>query len=307
MILFLFILTILLMILLGYVLHSRNQRIQKINEVLLDIRNGQYNRQIRLNTSNRTFTILAENLNGLIEDFKETMNRAQYLEQVRKQMISNISHDLRTPLTAMLGYIDALQHDNSLTEEDRRAYLKILSDKGEFLTRLIHDLFELVKLEETKGPPREDRIQLNELLKEEVLQLYHAFIEEGIHPELIIPGEPIYVVGDAVSLRRVFSNLLTNALQYGKDGREIGIRLWKADNKAWVEIWDRGRGIQPEDLPFVFERLYTGVDSRNSSLQGTGLGLTITKMLVEQHRGSITVSSEPNRKTVFTFYVPLQS
>ncbi len=303
---FLYILLITLIVILSCVLYSRNKLIRKMNEVLLDIRNDQYNRHIRLNTSNRTFSVLAENLNGLIQDFKESMNRTQYLEQVRKQMISNISHDLRTPLTAMLGYIDALQHDSSLTEEERHVYLNILSEKGEFLTRLIHDLFELVKLEETKGSLCQDQIQLNELLKEEVLQLYHAFIEEGIQPELTIPEEPIYVFGDAVSLRRVLSNLLTNALHYGKDGRVIGVRLWKADNKAWVEIWDRGRGIKPEDLPFVFERLYTGVDSRNTSLQGNGLGLTITKMLIEQHRGSITVSSEPNRKTAFTFYLPLQ-
>ncbi|MFD0710874.1 sensor histidine kinase [Paenibacillus sp. GCM10027626] len=304
---FLFILMISLIVLLSSVLHSRNKQIRKMNEVLLDIRNGQYNRHIRLNFSNRTFSVLAENLNGLIQDFKESINRAQYLEQVRNQMILNISHDLRTPLTAMLGYIDALQHESGLTEEDRQAYLNILSNKGEFLTRLINDLFELVKLEETKGPSREDRIPLNELVKEEVLQLYHAFTEEGIQPNLIIPEEPIYVVGDAVSLRRALSNLLTNALRYGNDGREIGIRLWKTDNKAWVEIWDRGRGIKPEDLPFVFERLYTGVDSRNTSLQGTGLGLTITKMLIEQHRGNITVNSEPNRKTAFTFCLPLQS
>ena len=303
----LFVLTISLIAILSSVLYSHKKRIQKMNEVLLDIRNGQYNRHIRLNTSNRSFAVLAENLNGLIGDFKESMNRAQYLERVRKQMISNISHDLRTPLTAMLGYIDALQHDSSLTEEERRSYLRILSDKGEFLIRLIHDLFELVKLEETKGPIRQEPLHLNELLKEEVLQLYQPFMEEGIEPELIIPEEPIVVVGDAVSIRRALSNLLVNALQYGKDGREIGIRLWKADNKAWVEIWDRGRGIQPEDLPFVFERLYTGVDSRNTSLQGNGLGLTIAKMLIEQHRGNITVSSEPNRKTAFTFFLPLQS
>lgn len=303
---FLGILAISLIALLSTVLHAYNNQIRKINAVLLDIRNGQHNRHIRLNDANRIFSELAENLNGLIDDFKASINRIQYLEQVRKQMISNISHDLRTPLTAMLGYIDALQHESGLTEEDRKAYLKILSNKCEFLTRLIQDLFDLVKLEEMKEPRREAPVLLNELIREELLQLYHVFTDEGIQPTLIIPKEPIFVSGDAVGLRRAIFNLLINALRYGKDGREIGIRLWKEGTMAWVEIWDRGRGIKPEDLPFIFERLYTGIDSRNTSLQGTGLGLTITKMLIEQHRGQITVSSEPNRKTAFTFCLPLQ-
>jgi len=304
---FLSVLTITAILLLVSILHFQNRQIKKMNEILLDIRGGQHNRQFRLRTSNRALSIFAESLNGLIQDFHGATNRAKYLEQVRKQMISNISHDLRTPLTAMLGYIDALQQGSGLTAHDRQTYLNILSNKGEYLARLINDLFELVKLEEMTTLRRRDQIKMNELIKEEVLQLYHAFTEAGIQPELVIPEEPIYVIGDADNLRRVLSNLLTNALHYGKDGREIGIRLWRADNKAWVEIWDRGRGIKPEDLPFVFERLYTGVDSRNTSLQGTGLGLTITKMLIEQHRGGITASSEPNRQTVFTFFLPLQS
>lgn len=284
---------------------SRSRLLQKINDTLLDIRSGQRNRVFRLHTSDRAVLELAENLNGLVQDFNEAQYRANESERARKQMISNLSHDLRTPVTAMLGYIDELRHDSTLTEDERTEYLNIISDKGEHLSRLIQDLFALAKLEETKGPERYDRIHLNELVHQEVLQLYIAFTEAGIKPELRIPKQPIYVSGCADSLRRVLSNLLTNAIRYGKEGREIGVSVWTEENKAWVEVWDRGAGIRADDLPYVFDRLYTGADSRNPSLQGTGIGLTVAKMLIEQHGGDITASSIPYQKTAFTFYLPL--
>lgn|GEM_PF-3444088 len=108
-----------------------------------------------------------------------------------------------------------------------------------------------------------------------------------------IPDAPLYVRGDAAYLRRILNNLLTNALRYGLDGKEIGIGLREDPGLVWVDVWDRGKGILAQDLPHIFERLYTGEASRNTSLRGTGLGLTIAKNLVEKQGGRITVTSTP--------------
>lgn len=152
-----------------------------------------------------------------------------------------------------------------------------------------------------------ETIVLNELLKEEVLKFYHDFTEAEIEPQINIPDEPVFIQGEVQGVRRILSNLLSNALRYGKDGKKVGVDLWKENGKAWISVWDEGKGIKEADLPYIFERLYTGEQSRNPSLQGSGLGLTIAKSLVEKHHGEIFAQSQPFVKTAFTFYIPAKS
>jgi signal transduction histidine kinase len=142
---------------------------------------------------------------------------------------------------------------------------------------------------------------LTKAVQEALVGFYPDFTKAEITPVVDISDAPYYVRGDAASLRRVLDNLLSNALRYGQDGGEIGIAFHEESRFVWVEVWDRGKGISAEDLPHVFERLYTGEASRNASLRGTGLGLTIAKKLVEKQGGQITVSSTPGERTVFCF------
>ncbi|MDI3329075.1 MAG: HAMP domain-containing sensor histidine kinase [Alicyclobacillaceae bacterium] len=268
-----------------------------------DIRQGNLNRRFHVHTSHRLLQQLGGALNGLVDQFQRMSERTLYLEEARKRMISNMSHDLRTPLTSLLGYVEALQRDGNLTAEEAAQYLDIIAAKGRRMAELVEEFFELAKLEAEDEPIQLQKINLCEQVREAVLSFYHQFMQAGITPDLQIPEEPLYVRGDSNSIERIMNNLLANALRYGKDGGVIGVAVREEADRVRVDVWDRGRGIAEKDLPFIFDRLYTGEASRNAMLQGTGLGLTIAKKLVERQQGEIAVSSVPDEKTTFSFWL----
>lgn len=279
-------------------------QVKKITRITREIQNGKLNLRYRLRTSQRDLEELGGELNRLVDYFQDAFERTKFLEEERKRMIANISHDLRTPLTSLLGYLDALQHDATLTAEEKEAFLRIAAEKGNALLALLQEFFELARLEADDSEPELQRVNLAEIVPEVLLGFYPDFVKAAITPVVEIPDAPLYVRADAAYLRRILNNLLSNALRYGGDGKEIGIGLREEPGLVWVDVWDRGKGISAHNLPHVFERLYTGEASRNTALRGTGLGLTITKNLVEKQGGRITVTSRPNEKTIFSFCLP---
>ncbi|MCR8842601.1 HAMP domain-containing histidine kinase [Paenibacillus sp. SC116] len=255
----------------------------------------------RLLTPHKPVEDLGGELNRLIDYFQKTFDRTQFLEDERKQMIANISHDLRTPLTSLLGYLEALSSDSTLTVEEKNNFIRIVSDKGNLLMERLQDFFELAKLEADDSQSELVEVNLTGILQEVLVEFYPNFQKAAITPIVNIPDSPLYVMSNQIQLRRVIENLMSNALRYGLDGKEVGVAVREQSDYVWVDIWDRGKGISPQDLSRVFERFYTGAASRNQSLRGTGLGLTITKSLVEKQGGQITVSSIVGGITVFSF------
>lgn len=290
-------LVIVLLIVKNY--HYRRQ-LSKINDIIVQIKQGNFNQRFRIQTNNHLLQELSGNLNRLIDNFQNTFERVKYLEDSRKQMISNISHDLRTPLTSLLGYIDMLQNEEDLTPEEVDNYLEIVRNKGEHLSRLLQDFFEFSKLEAQDTLVKFNKVDIKARVEEIVLNFYQDFVNAGITPEISMPDQPVYVWGDDNSIERVLSNLLSNALKYGKDGKVIGLNLKEDEDKVLLEVWDRGKGIKEEDLPHIFDRLYTGESSRNEKMRGSGLGLTIAQKLIEQINGEIGVTSIPGEKTTFS-------
>jgi signal transduction histidine kinase len=164
---------------------------------------------------------------------------------------------------------------------------------------------DLARLEEDNTVLSLTRIDLAELIRTTLLDFYPDFMERSITPAVLMPDKSMYVNGNADALRRMLDNLIANALRYGADGKEIGVGVREEAQFAVVDIWDTGKGISAEDLPHIFERLYTSELSRNTSLRGTGLGLTIAKTLIEKQGGTITAASIPGEKTVFSFSLPM--
>jgi two-component system, OmpR family, phosphate regulon sensor histidine kinase PhoR len=265
-----------------------------------EIRAGNLNLRYRLRVSQKSFLNLGGELNRLIEQVQANEDRIQFLEDERKRMIANISHDLRTPLTSLLGYMEALRSDATLTTEERNDFIRIASDKGNALLERLQEFFELAKLEEGDSHIELQRVNINDIVQEVLVGFYLEFQKVSLTPTIDIPDTPLHVMGDRTYLRRVFENLLSNALRYGRGGGEIGIRIREEQDLFWVDVWDCGQGISPRDLQRVFERFYTGESSRNAALRGSGLGLTITKHLVERQGGRIVASSKPGEKTVFS-------
>lgn len=239
-------------------------------------------------------------INQLLEDKQKTIVQYTKTQRSMKKMLTNISHDLKTPLTVVLGYIETIQHDPHMDAEERNRLLGKVQAKTYEIVELIHTFFDLAKLESGDKEIPLTRIQMNEVCKDNILQFYEMVQARGVKAVIDIPEQPIFALGNGEALDRVLNNLLSNALQYGAEGKIIGLSLSTDENSVYVEVWDQGQGIKEQDQELVFERMYTLEDSRNKSFQGSGLGLTISKRLVEVMGGEISLYSEPFVKTAFT-------
>lgn len=277
----------------------QNIKIGKISRALMEIISGNFNERIKFHDYNKSVKNLIINLNRLIDKFQEIAEINRQYEDDRKKMISNISHDLRTPLTSMLGYVEMLQTDTSLSLNEEKEYLEVIETKGEVLRRLIDEFFSLSKIDSDDINFEFKEIDITEVTRQCILSFLKDFEAEEITPVIEIPEKEIYITADEKSINRILQNIISNSLKYGSHGKVIGISLKENKNNVTIEIWDKGKGIKEEDLPYIFERLYTGEKSRNSHLKGSGIGLTIVKKLIEKHNGKIEVESLPYEKTTF--------
>ncbi|MFS0556559.1 sensor histidine kinase [Brevibacillus sp. 179-C9.3 HS] len=278
-----------------------NRQVAKVSARLEEIRQGDINQRIRIPTTRKSMNQLGASINRLIGDFQQNIEKLHLLESERKKMIAHLSHDLRTPLTAILGYVEMMQHDQTLAEATREKYLQIISAKGMKLETLISHFFELAKLETDDTPLPLAKVDMIDKIQEALLSFYHSFQRLQITPQLHYPEHPVFVLGHAQSMERILNNLLSNSLRYGASGGVIGVHVREEKDTVWVDVWDQGRGISEEEMPHIFERLYTGQAARNATQQGNGLGLPIVKKLVEKQNGTIVVTSVKNEKTTFSF------
>lgn len=217
-----------------------------------------------------------------------------------KKMLANISHDLKTPLTVVLGYIEMLQLQGSASEGERQRLLAGVHAKTLEVLKIIHTFFDLAKLEAGDTDYPITKINVCEISRKNILSFYDMVTSMGLNITITIPETPMYALGNEEALDRVLNNLLSNALAYGADGNVIGLTVRNDETTIYIDVWDCGKGIDEYHIDSVFERMYTLEDSRNKSFQGSGLGLTITKRLVEMMDGSIQLSSIPYKKTIFT-------
>jgi signal transduction histidine kinase len=280
--------------------------LRNIIEALRDIADGNRNRRVHVRAPDKRLNELALLLNRILDEWARSAETADRSERIRKRLIADISHDIRTPLTSILGYVDAIRNEPSLTGEEKAFYLQIVANKGNDLLMTINNFFMLARIEAGETGVAKEPVLLNELVKEELLSFYHEIADAGLQPEISITDEPLYVAADPMSLRRIVANLISNAVRYGHEGGVIGLRLSRAGSDAELTVWDRGRGVAEDDLPHIFDRLYTGEKSRNRKLRGTGLGLTIVRRLVENLGGTISASSKPYEYTAFVCTLPIE-
>jgi signal transduction histidine kinase len=243
-------------------------------------------------------------INELIEELEKVQIQSVKSQTARKSLLSSISHDIRTPLTSIIGYIDALKDDIATSEDEKQEYLKILSKKAGSLKQLIDEIFDMAKLDADEIPMKEESLDLAEIVRESLIEFLHEIKNNRVELHISIPEKNCLVMADRLSLIRIIRNIIKNALEYGKDGQILGIELMEKANEYQLYIWDQGPGIPKEDLEFVFERMYQGDQSRTPFSKGSGLGLAIAKALVEKNQGKIWVESIPWTKTTFGFSIP---
>lgn len=276
-----------------------NREIDYIEKKLHKRLDNKTNEQVLLNTSNRQLQLLLIQINRLLEHNQKTVANFHQIERSMRKMLSNISHDLKTPLTVILGYTEILLNDKNIKQEKREALLQTVNLKTFEVLDLIHRFFELVKLESDDHNLEMSKIEIGEICRKKILEYYEILIVKKFDVTIDIPEDQIFVWGNTEALERILNNLISNAIKYGFDGKMLGMKVRATDDHVYIEVIDQGQGIHEVDKDRVFERLYTMEDSRNRQNQGSGLGLTITKRLVEQLGGGIYVDSKPFEKTTF--------
>ena len=239
------------------------------------------------------FSEMGENLNRMGEELRSLMEREREAEKSKSELVTNIAHDLRTPLTSIVGYLDILRSKrDSLDTETAAHYTDVAYEKAKKLEKLINELFGFTKLSGGELVMHVSSLDLVQLLAQLLEEFYPSFVNAGLHYELISDVNALTLKGDPELLARVFENLIGNAIKYGAEGKQLRVYLVTEENFVTVRVVNYGKLIPAEELPHVFDRFYRVEQSRNAKTGGTGLGLTIAKNIVEMHRGEITVTSD---------------
>jgi two-component system, OmpR family, sensor histidine kinase VanS len=252
--------------------------------------------------SNDEFGDIAQAINLASEKLEEAIQRGDFSENSKEQLVVNLAHDLRTPLTSVLGYLELILKDEKLTKEQVRHFLTIAFTKSQRLERLIDELFEITRMNYGMLPIEKRQINLSDLLLQLKEELYPVFGKNDLIARMnILPHLPI--LGDGEMLARVFENLLTNASRYGYDGQFVDINGFVDAGEVVVQVVNYGDSIPPIELPYLFDMFYTGDKARTHQEDSTGLGLFIAKNIVEQHNGKIMADSSLIR-TLFEVRLP---
>ncbi len=275
----------------------------KLSQAVEHISKGNFDDTVPVRQNNEV-TLLAENMNSLVLELKRSLDEERKTEQTKNELITNVSHDLRTPLTSILGYLGLIEQDRYRDEVEMRHYVQIAYAKAERLNVLIHDLFEYTRMRHDVIPLNKKKFNLVEMMNQ-LLVHYRLSLETAkMKGNLISNENDITIEGDPDKLVRVFENLLSNAIAYGNTGGKVDIYLNKHNHAAIVEIVNYGNAIPAGDLPHLFDRFYRVDKSRTENKGGTGLGLAIAKGLVEKHGGTISVTSDGD-STNFRVWLPL--
>lgn len=236
----------------------------------------------------------------------EQMDALREADESRRDMVANISHDLRTPLAALQGYIDTLMiKEQSLTTEERASYLDMASKNSMRVGELIADLFELARLESDQTSAQKEPCALNELVQDVAGKFSLAAEERDIGLRFEIPERATFVSADVGLIERALENLIDNALKFTGPGGAISLSVEAKDGAVETRVSDTGRGIAEQHLPRIFDRFHRADDALDDGRRGSGLGLAIVKRIVDLHGGTIQVASELGKGTTFRFSLPI--
>lgn len=245
-----------------------------------------------INVLSKTLLAKEKESEKLKEKERAALDIERNAERQKNELITNVAHDLRTPLTTIVGYLELIKDDSALSKEDVHKYSGIAYEKSIRLQEMMDDLFEFTKLDNADIKLNKSMINLSGLIMQMTDEFYPSFKECNITPIVDLPEENIYVQGDGQLLARVFDNLISNALKYGYHNTDLKIEVSGDEKYATVKVINHGDTIAPEDIPLLFNKFYRTDSSRNSKTGGTGLGLAITKNIVDLHHGNISVTSD---------------
>lgn len=271
-------------------------KLRSISDKLKEIIETDSDERVMIFTENKELMELAAQINALLEKYLKTKVDYRRSEIASKKMLSNISHDIKTPMTVILGYLEIMQ----LNETPSKEMLKKVERKAQSVMELINQFFTLSKIESGDMDIELFKVDICEICRESILDFYELLSNKKFQVEVDIPETSVYIQGNKEALQRILFNLISNVIRYGADGKYLRISVRNDERNVYVDVTDKGKGIDKAFADNIFDRLFTMEDSRNRNIQGNGLGLTIARNLALRLGGTITLESIPYIKTTFT-------
>ncbi|PEP14288.1 envelope stress sensor histidine kinase HitS [Bacillus wiedmannii] len=291
-----FVFIVLIWVLIGVLMRpKREAMIWTIIEPIQKIAKGDFSVKIRNEEKyDGEIGVLVKSINDMTDELNA-------MEKMRQEFVSNVSHEIQSPLTSIKGFARALQ-DNNLSEEKRKHYLTIIETETTRLSKLSQNLLKLTLLEAEEYTPERVAYRLDQQLKQIALNSEPLWAEKEIELELDL--EKVDVIADQESMSQVWINLIHNSIKFTPSGGTITIQLKEYEKVVEVSIRDSGIGISEEQKQHIFERFYKADSSRNRTYGGSGLGLAIVKKVLDLHQGEIKVESEEGKGTEFIVCIP---
>jgi signal transduction histidine kinase len=269
--------------------------LREMNRAALHIARGKFDQRVKINTR--------DELGELGETFNYMAQELAGLDQMRKDFVSNVSHDLRSPLTSIHGFVRAFL-DDTIPGERKRHYYTIMKEQTERMIKLVNDLLDMARIEAGQLEIRPVIFNLSELVRQVVARMEPEFVKKQINVELISEeAEDVHVFADPDRIDQVIANLIQNAVQFSTADSSVEVILEK-NEQAVISIRDYGPGIRQEDIEYIWERFYKA-DRARIKKTGTGIGLSIVKHILDLHQSPIHVKSDVGNGSVFTFTLPI--
>jgi len=280
------------------------RNLQTVISGVRDFQAGDFNTRIPVK-SGREFNDLASAFNEMADTIEGNIENLKSMENLRRELVGNVSHDLRTPLAVIHGYIETLMmKKEKLSTDERDKYLKIILESTEKLKKMVSELFELSKLESKQVNPKKEPFFINELIQDVVQKYLILARRKGVLIQSVISNNIKLVNADVALIERVLQNLIDNALKFTPEGGTITIKTLEQDSDVMIEVTDTGVGIPEEQIPFVFDRYHIGDKRLSLDKNNTGLGLAIVRKILEIHDATINLTSKLNQGTSFSFQLP---
>ncbi len=290
--------------------------LSQLSGTIQEVTNGNYQVSVPIEYDDE-LGLLAANINALALTLNEKEKESAILkenerlafdaernaEKQKNDLITNVAHDLRTPLTTIVGYLELIKNNLQLSPDDIQKYSTVAYEKSKRLQAMMDDLFEFTSLDQANVRVHMTTINISELIMQLVDEFYPTFQEHDLEPIIHISSPNLLIKGDGQLIARVFDNLLSNAVKYGDDHNRIHVDVINDEQTVTIKIMNYGTPINKEDLPYIFDKFFRSDSSRSSQTGGTGLGLAIAKNIVQIHNGNILATSHKD-KTTFVVSLP---
>ncbi|MCJ8171338.1 HAMP domain-containing sensor histidine kinase [Clostridium botulinum] len=294
---------IILIIILSFITRPKLKYIKEICNALNKMARGDLKYRIKEKGKDE-LQLIAFNVNNMAKELERKIENERNIEKAKQDLITNVAHDLRTPLTNIIGYIEIVREGSYKNENELLKYINIISSKAEGLRKLTNDLFMYTKLSSGSVNLSINEFSINELIKQLIDEYIDLFESNDLKIKEDLISESVLINGDADKIARIFDNLFTNAIKYSIKPSDINLRLTKKGENVIVSISNHCDNLEEEDINNLFERFYMADKSRSDNKNSSGLGLAISRTIAELHHGKLT-GEYKNGVITFVLEVPV--